>query len=105
FGVSRLEYKAGKLSLQLYSMYQAERKFEDLPQEEQSKDEIYAKDANGNNYAPSWYTLNLKAMYQLSDIFSISTGIENLTDQRYRPFSSGISAPGINFMISLKAGF
>ncbi|MBK7429065.1 MAG: TonB-dependent receptor [Saprospiraceae bacterium] len=105
FGVSRLEFKAGKLSLQLYSMYQAERKFEDLPQEEKSKDEIYAKDANGNNYAPSWYTLNFKAMYQLSDTFSISTGLENLTDQRYRPFSSGISAPGINFMISLKAGF
>lgn len=105
FGVSRLEYKAGKLSLQLYSMYQAERKFEDLPQEEQSKDEIYAKDANGNNYAPSWYTLNFKAMYQFSNAFSISTGLENLTDQRYRPFSSGISAPGINFLISLKAGF
>lgn len=105
FGVSRLLFNAGKLSLQFYSMYQAERSFADLPQEEKAKDEIYAKDADGNNYAPAWYTLNFKAMYQISNTFSISTGLENLTDQRYRPFSSGISAPGINFMISLKASF
>ncbi len=105
FGVSRLLFNTGKLSLQFYSMYQAERTFADLPQEEKAKDEIYAKDADGNNYAPAWYTLNFKAMYQLSNTFSISTGIENLTDKRYRPFSSGISAPGINFMISLKASF
>jgi len=105
FGVSRLKYNANKLNLQFYVFYQAERKYENLPFDEKSKTEIYAADANGNPYSPAWYTLNIKAMYQLTDIFSLSTGIENLTDNRYRPYSSGISAAGRNFVLSLTATF
>lgn len=105
FGVSRLNYKANKLNLQFYSTYQGEVKFEDLAIDEQGKDEIYAKDANGNNYSPAWYTLNIKAMCYLSETFTVSAGIENLTDQRYRPYSSGISAPGRNFILTLRANF
>lgn len=101
FGVSRITYKTSNLNLQFYVAYQGERKFEDLAVEEQGKDEIYAKDANGNNYSPSWYTLNLKAMYGITEHFTLSAGLENITDQRYRPFSSGISAPGRNFILSL----
>jgi len=105
FGASRLIYKAGKLNMQLYAMYQNERKYNDLPQEEKSKTEIYAADANGNPYSPAWYTLNFKAMYQITEMINISSGIENLTDQRYRPYSSGISAPGRNFILSVKCNF
>jgi len=105
FGVSRLGFKAEKLNLQLYADYQAERKFEDLPVTEQAKDEIYAKDAEGNNYAPSWYTLNFKAMYRYSEAFTVSAGLENMTDRRYRPYSSGLSGAGRNFIFSLAANF
>lgn len=105
FGTSRLNYKADKLNLQFYATYQAERKFEDLAAEEQIKDEIYAKDANGNNYSPSWYTLNLKSTYALTDLFTATAGLENLTNQRYRPYSSGISAAGTNLIVSLIAQF
>lgn len=103
FGVSRLSYKASNLNLQVYVAYQGERKFEDLAMEERGKDEIYAKDAAGNNYAPSWYTLNIKAMYEVTAHINLSAGLENITDQRYRPYSSGISAPGRNFVLSLIA--
>jgi hemoglobin/transferrin/lactoferrin receptor protein len=105
FGVTRLNFRMDKLHLQLYSNYMAERKFEDLPFGERSKVELYAKDANGNNYAPSWATLNIKAAYDLSDTFTVNVGIENMTDKRYRPYSSGISAPGRNFVYSLRANF
>ncbi|MEQ9443381.1 MAG: TonB-dependent receptor [Cyclobacteriaceae bacterium] len=105
FGVSRLTYTANKLNLQLYAMYSGEKKFEDLPEEEQGKDYIYAIDANGNPYSPKWYTLNIKAMYHFNDYLSVSAGLENLTDQRYRPYSSGIVAPGRNLILSLKASF
>jgi len=105
FGVSRFRYQAKKLNLQLYAVYQGKRDHGDLPEEEKGKTEIYALDAGGNTYAPSWYTLNIKAMYNLTETFSIGTGIENLTDQRYRPYSSGISGPGRNFIISIKASF
>lgn len=105
FGTSRLNYSAYKLNLKLYTVYSGEKKFEDLPEEEKGKTEIYAIDANGNPYSPGWYTLNFKAVYQLTEQLSLSTGIENITDQRYRPYSSGIVAPGRNFILSVKAVF
>lgn len=105
FGVSRLNYRYNKLNLELYTNYQGERKYDELPVSEQSKDEIYAKDSNGRNYSPAWYTLNIKAIYDLENQFILSAGIENITDQRYRPYSSGISAPGRNFILSLRYNF
>jgi hemoglobin/transferrin/lactoferrin receptor protein len=105
FGVTRLIYNANKLNLQFYAMYQGEKSYDQLAEEEKAKDEIYAKDANGNNYSPAWYTLNFKAMYQVSDLLMVSAGVENLTDRRYRLYSSGISAPGRNFFISARVSF
>jgi len=105
FGVSRLTYSANKLSLQFYAEYSGKRKFEDMPEEEKGKTEIYATDANGNPYSPSWYTLNIKASYPFAENFTVSTGLENLTDQRYRPYSSGIASPGRNFVLSLRVNF
>ncbi len=105
FGVSRLNYKANKLQMEVNLAYQGKRDFEDLPEEEKDKTEFYALDENGNAFAPSWYTLNFKALYKLTDTFDVSGGIENLTDQRYRPYSSGISGAGRNFILSLTAHF
>ena len=103
FGITSLRYSKQKLLLDLYTVYNAKRDFEDLPAEEQGKAYLYAIDENGNPYSPGWYTLNLKAMYQLTDKLTVTTGLENITDQRYRPYSSGLVAPGRNFIISLRA--
>lgn len=105
FGVSRLTYEAHKLELQLYAVYQGERTHENMPEEEKKKTEIYALDENGNTFAPAWATLNFKALYHINDFLSINAGIENITDKRYRPYSSGISGPGRNFVISLRTDF
>lgn len=105
FGVSRLTYDAHKLEMQLYAVYQGERKHEDMPEEEKEKTEIYALDKNGNTYSPSWATLNFKALYHINDFLSVSAGIENITDKRYRPYSSGISGAGRNFVLSLRTNF
>jgi hemoglobin/transferrin/lactoferrin receptor protein len=105
FGVTRLAYSAQKLYMQVYALFQGTFEHEDLAEEEKAKDEIYAHDAEGNTYAPGWYTLNFKALYRLSDRWRVSAGVENLTDQRYRPYSSGISGPGRNFVLSLGLDF
>lgn len=105
FGTSRIQYNAGNLQLLVYSQYQGTREYKNLAFEERSKDEIYANDENGNNYAPRWYTLNAKLVYQLKSSIIFSGGVENITDQRYRPYSSGISGPGINFIASLAYKF
>ncbi|MBP6870479.1 MAG: TonB-dependent receptor [Bacteroidales bacterium] len=105
FGKSGLTFSADKLKIDLYAAYSGEVSYESLPPEEQGKDYMYAKDEDGNPYSPSWYTLNFKAMYQISDILSVSGGVENITDVRYRPYSSGITAPGRNLVLSLRASF
>jgi len=105
FGITHLTYSEKNLKLDLYGMYAAEVKFENLPQEEQGKDYMYAVDADGNPYCPSWFTLNFKAMYQFTDNFIITGGVENITNIRYRPYSSGIVSPGRNLVLSLKAKF
>jgi Outer membrane receptor proteins, mostly Fe transport len=104
FGITRLTFSLPKLEAQFYAMYSGEVSFDNLNLEERDKPFIYARDANGNPFSPAWLTLNFKAMYQLSDTLAISAGIENLTDVRYRPYSSGLVAPGRNFILSLRAG-
>lgn len=105
FGFTHLTFKTKKLLLDFYAQYSDGVDFEDLAIEERGKPELYAIDENGNPYSPSWLTLNFKANYQLNENFSISGGIENLTDERYRTYSSGITAPGRNFILSLRAKF
>ncbi|MCB9198790.1 MAG: TonB-dependent receptor [Flavobacteriales bacterium] len=101
FGNIKLGYTNKNLNIQAYSQFNSEVSYANMPISEIDKTEIYALDGDGNPYSPAWYTLNLKASYQLK-IFNISGGIENILDKRYRPYSSGISAPGRNFIIALR---
>jgi len=103
FGISRVAYANSKVDLELNFQFSDKVAFKDLAEEEKGKKEIYAHDRNGNPYSPSWYTLNLKSMYKLTENFTLTAGIENITDQRYRPYSSGIVAPGKNFVLSVRA--
>jgi hemoglobin/transferrin/lactoferrin receptor protein len=105
FGMFRLSYTARKFSMQMYTQFSGKRLSDDLPQEEVLKTEIYAIDANGKPWSPGWYTLNFKTMYQFEEHLSLSAGLENITDQRYRPYSSGIVAAGRNFVLSMSAHF
>jgi hemoglobin/transferrin/lactoferrin receptor protein len=75
-----------------------------LAPSEKAKTFIYAKDENGNPYAPSWYTINTKATYTLGK-FQYNLGWENITNQRYRPYSSGIVAAGSNIITSVRYSF
>ncbi len=54
---------------------------------------------------PAWFTLNLKASYQINQWVGVMMGLENILDMNYRTFASGISAPGRNFIISIRTGF
>lgn len=105
FGISRLRYQNDGLMLEINTTFQGEKSHGDLALSERGKTEIYALDDNGNTYSPAWYTLNFKSTYQFNETLGLSAGIENITDQRYRPYSSGLSGPGRNFVFSLRANF
>jgi hemoglobin/transferrin/lactoferrin receptor protein len=89
--------------IQGYSQYSGGLSYDELAIEEQSKTDIYALDAQNRPYAPAWQTFNVKAQYSLDAHIDLIAGIENITDQRYRTYSSGISAAGRNLILALRA--
>jgi hemoglobin/transferrin/lactoferrin receptor protein len=104
FGRTAFGFRRGPLRLEVYSLYSAERSFDDMPLEEISKDYLYASDAEGRPYSPAWATINFKMQYQFSRQLSAQVGVENLSDERYRPYSSGLAAAGRNFIFGLRLG-
>jgi len=103
YGSTLLKYRHKNLYVEASAYYNSKIKNEDLAPSEQAKTDIYAKDANGKPYSPAWYTLNFKTSYQLTKNLLITAGWENVTNQRYRPYSSGIVAAGSNLVIGLRA--
>lgn len=102
FGNTHLIWKRKNLTLDAYAVYNNELSNNQLAPSEKEKDYIYALDGNGNPYSPAWYTLNFRAQIELFKNWSVSSSLENITDQRYKTYSSGIAAPGRNFIIALK---
>ncbi len=102
FGSTHLLYESGKFKADLYSVYNGSKKFEKMAPSEIEKAYLYSIDKNGNPWSPGWQTLNFKVSYEIKNRFFINTGIENILDCRYRPYSSGIVSPGRNFIISLR---
>ncbi len=100
-----LFFEHHKLRLEVTGIYNGEISYNDLAPSERDKTLLYAKDENGNPYSPSWWTLNLRGSYAFSQTFLLTAGVENIFDKRYRPYSSGISAPGINFIAALRVSF
>lgn len=101
FGDFHIVWKNQKLKADAFLNYNGKIAFDDLAPSEISKDFIYATDADGNPYSPSWYTLNLRSQYAISNSLKASFSLENITNQRYRSYSSGISAPGTNLILGL----
>lgn len=101
FGDFHLQWKNQKLKTDLFLNYNGEIAFKDLAPSEQSKAYIYASDADGNPYAPSWHSLNFRSQYDISSALKASLTLENITNQRYRSYSSGIAAPGTNLILGL----
>ncbi len=55
--------------------------------------------------APAWFTLNVRTEYQFNRFFRVQVAVENILDRHYRTFSSGVSAPGINFILAARVNF
>lgn len=102
FGNTHLVWQKNKVKVDGFVNYNNALSFDQLAPSEAEKDYIYALDQNGNPYSPSWYTLNLRTQYEIGDAVVVSAALENITDQRYKTYSSGIAAPGRNLIVSFQ---
>jgi hemoglobin/transferrin/lactoferrin receptor protein len=102
FGSTHLVYENTKFKADLYHAFNGAVKFKNMAPSEISKPYMYAEDNEGNPWSPGWYTINFKVSFNVFRWFIINGGIENILDNRYRPYSSGIVAPGRNFLVSFR---
>jgi hemoglobin/transferrin/lactoferrin receptor protein len=51
---------------------------------------------------PAWFTVNMRATYELHKLISIQLGVDNIFDTQYRVFASGMNAPGRNVFGTLR---
>ena len=105
FGTSRFIFDNQQFVVDLYLDYNGRIDFEELAPSEKDKPHMYVKNEQGNPYSPSWWTLNLKSSWKFSKNYRVNAGIENIFDRRYAPYSSGIAAPGVNFIVSAQVSF
>ena len=105
FGHAGINWQRGAWRLQALVRFSGGFTYEQLPPTEQAKTPIYARDAQGRPHAPGWYAMDLRGRYQVTRALELSAGVENLTDQRYRPYSSGISSPGLNGVVAMRVAW
>jgi hemoglobin/transferrin/lactoferrin receptor protein len=102
FGKVSLRYTMlhNKLKLEGFAMYSGWKHLEDYNLV--GEDNFAYATPDG---MPSWYTLNMRANYNINNQLSVQVACENITDQNYRMFASNISAPGRNFILTLRGNF
>ena len=98
FGNTSLLYKTNRFKTSVYVNYNGVRKWDDMAPSEQDKAYLYTVDGT-----PAWTTLNIRVSYQLHKNIQVNCGMENILDLHYRPYSSGISAAGRNFYLTIRA--
>jgi hemoglobin/transferrin/lactoferrin receptor protein len=103
FGNTHIIWNHQKLQLDGFLNYNGRLGSSDISNE--LADYLFALDSEGNPYAPSWYTLNLRAQFDFNRSVSFVGAVENITNQRYRPYSSGIAAPGTNLILAINCKF
>jgi hemoglobin/transferrin/lactoferrin receptor protein len=97
FGRTAIYYRLKSLLCEFNIIYSGKKTFESLSPSEQNKIYLYTPDG-----ALAWYTVNLMASYEIKDIIIFNFGIDNILNKHYRTYSSGISAPGRNFVIGIR---
>jgi hemoglobin/transferrin/lactoferrin receptor protein len=105
FGSSTILYRKDGLLAEWDVQFNGSKSYEDLPAGEQAKAYLYAIDNEGKPHSPSWYTLNFHLKKRIGRDWTIGIGVENITDNRYRTYSSGIAAAGRNLTMSIRAEF
>jgi hemoglobin/transferrin/lactoferrin receptor protein len=100
FGKTGITGQYKFLESEVYVLYNGKKKLKDYnPYGEDNLQ--YATPAG----MPGWQILNISTTLTLRKQFTMQVALENVLDQHYRAFASGISGTGRNLVVKLKAGF
>jgi hemoglobin/transferrin/lactoferrin receptor protein len=97
FGRTSLTYRKNRFFLDTYFIYQGWKYAEDFSP--------YGEDNEGEAMEfgfPSWWTANIKLGLKTAEFLEFMVAVENILDQFYKPYASGISGPGRNFILTAR---
>ena len=97
FGRTSLTYRKSRFFIDFYVVYHGWKRTDEFSP--------YGEDNDGEamEYGfPSWWTANIKSGFQAGEHLNFMLAIENIFDRFYKPYASGISAPGRNFIFSAR---
>jgi hemoglobin/transferrin/lactoferrin receptor protein len=97
YGKTSLQFTWKKLQTEFFSQYSGWKKLADYS--DSGEDNLAYATADG---MPGWITYNLRIGYQFNSKLSAQAACENILDKNYRTFASNISAPGRNFIFTLR---
>ena len=97
YGQTNIKYKINSFETDFFVRYNGWKKIKDYRLGAEDN-ELYAT-AKG---MPAWYTININLNYSPLKNLRLGLACENITDNHYRLFASGVSAPGRNFIFSLR---
>jgi outer membrane receptor protein involved in Fe transport len=100
FGNTAIEFIKSDWTTRVDFYYSGGIPFAELAPREQAKAYIYSSEG-----ALSWWILNFTLARKISNKADLQVIVENILDRQYRPYSSGISAPGLNFRASARVYF
>ncbi|ARV07241.1 TonB-dependent receptor [Polaribacter sp. SA4-10] len=113
FGQFDVNYKNNKIELGADIRFNSKKDIEDFNFREGIDnhdltpvvDETATSNVDKYYGSPSWMTVGLNGRYTLNDNFSMQARLNNLLDEHYIEFASGVSAPGRNLSLSVVANF
>ena len=113
FGQFEVNYKKNKIELGAAIRFNSKKDIADFNFTEgiDNHDLTPIVDENATNDlakfygSPSWVIFGVNGSYSVSDNFSVQARLDNLLDEHYIEFASGISAPGRNLSVSFVASF
>ncbi len=105
FGSLTTTWLPGRFKLEGSVYFNGNRFRSDIPSSEiDSKPYLYAMHRTDRSLdgSPGWYTINVRGSWHITPGILFQAAVENILDRHYRPYSSGISAPGRNIILSLR---
>jgi hemoglobin/transferrin/lactoferrin receptor protein len=98
FGNANIRYRWKGLMAEAYMVWNGWKALADMNQGGEDRYETATTEG-----VPAWYTLNVRAEYNFLKYYTVQLALENILDQHYRPFASGLYGKGRNLMVCIRA--
>jgi hemoglobin/transferrin/lactoferrin receptor protein len=101
YGKLSLEGRWSRITGEIFTLFNGRKDSSDYNLRGEDN-QLYSADPQ-RGFTPAWNTLNGKLTLNINKLYNVQLACENVLDRFYRVFSSGLSGPGRNFIITVRA--